>query len=123
MTPRKLFRPKLISLFALTFGIEATPTLSVAQRINTGFCYHFAFALKRLHPSVKLVSCNCHAWVEANGLKYDSLNPKGTSNTLCGRCDLSAAKTMSQRNFVKRWANGNSGPISKAKLKVWILNE
>lgn len=80
--------------------------------INRGWCYQFALVLARLHADkgVKLHTTVGHAWIEIDGVFYDSDTPQGTTEPLCSYYE---PEQLSMQNFEEFWySRGGSGPVN-----------
>lgn len=77
--------------------------------INHGWCYHFALVLKRIHGDrVKLHTTAGHAWIEVDGMFYDSNTPQGSSEPLCHY----ERQELPEDQFEEFWrTRGGSGPV------------
>lgn len=106
-----MFAPALPELFAQswneTIGDDLPP-----WAINRGWCYQFAMVLYMLaHAMGKrpvFVQTHNHAWVEIDGVHYDSENLKGAAHALSPW----GPKRVQLRDALEFWANnGRSGRV------------
>lgn len=89
-------------------------THKLFSSINTGRCYDWAYIAFCLWPNVTLWTTECHAWVEVDGLFYDSETPNGHLDHKKLRCNeywpgrSTKPTSMSPENFKEFW-NENGG--------------
>lgn len=82
--------------------------------INSGRCYDWAYIAYCLWPNVTLWTTERHAWVEVNGLHYDSESPNGVDDPEKLRCNEQfpandVGPEMIQAEKFKDFWNGNGG--------------
>jgi len=78
--------------------------------INDGLCYKWAYVAARLYPNVTLWSNQSHAWVEQDGLFFDSESPNGETqlehlncNSRCDRDIYDSWQVSSTDELVEYW--------------------
>ena len=96
------------------------------ERLNYGWCYQFAYLMKKLHGDiVELHHDYGHAWVKIGDKYYDSDQPQGVDDPhkfMCGpRYDDSMKHNVTEEEFVNFWSTGGTGPIQTDVVDEVIL--
>ena len=97
-----------MSLAIFSKIIKASFNRKTNVDINNGDCYHWALLVKQLFPEVTLCSNYNHAWIEFEGMHYDSEHPNGVDshrklscNMYCGEYHI--WKYKHEKSFKKTW--------------------
>ena len=108
--------PKLVQLFVDEWNnsVGGGPFEVWKGGINCGWCYQFAFLLRKLYgKKAQLCYDDRHAWVKIGRKYYDSSTLDGVDDIdgLAYRRIGPVRFDVSEERFVKEWVDGGSGDV------------
>ncbi len=86
------------------------------ERLNYGWCYQFAYVVKKLHGDIAELQFDYgHAWVKIGNKYYDSDCPTGVDSPdhfMVGpRFPDSTKLNATVEEFINFWHTGGTGPV------------
>jgi hypothetical protein len=109
---------ELIYLFLETWN-EYTGDNLTYDRINYGWCYQLALVIHGIYGGELVTPGYSHAWVNIDGLDYDSENLRG--GNIAKYYDEDDVMPYTRSHFIKVWSTrGNSGDVRLDVVKATI---